>query len=50
MIPEAAEVRLTPEDRAVLEARVRAPSLAIRTNLDFGNERVVGYYVGHRLD
>src|SRR5947209_8916155 len=26
MIPEAAEVRLTPEDRAVLEARVRAPT------------------------
>jgi len=26
MIPPAAEVRLTPEDRAVLEARVRAPS------------------------
>src|ERR1700730_5925484 len=26
MIPQAAEVRLTPEDRAVLEARVRAPT------------------------
>jgi transposase len=26
MIPKAAEVRLTPEDRAVLEARVRAPT------------------------
>ena len=26
MIPEAAEVRLTPADRAVLEARVRAPT------------------------
>ena len=26
MIPIAAEVRLTPEDRAVLEARVRAPT------------------------
>jgi Winged helix-turn helix len=25
MIPKAAEVRLTPEDRAVLEARIRAP-------------------------
>src|SRR5581483_10718512 len=26
MIPKAAEVRLTPEDRSVLEARVRAPT------------------------
>jgi hypothetical protein len=26
MIPKAAEVRLAPEDRAVLEARVRAPT------------------------
>jgi transposase len=26
MIPKAAEVRMTPEDRAVLEARVRAPT------------------------
>src|SRR6185503_9582469 len=26
MIPKAAEVRLTPEDRLVLEARVRAPT------------------------
>ena len=26
MIPKAAEVRLTPEDRAVLEARLRAPT------------------------
>jgi transposase len=26
MIPEAAEVRLSPEDRAVLEARLRAPT------------------------
>src|SRR5215475_12238388 len=26
MIPKAAEVRLTPEDRAVLEARIRAPT------------------------
>ena len=26
MIPKAAEVRLTPADRAVLEARVRAPT------------------------
>ena len=26
MIPEAAEVRLLPEDRAVLEARLRAPT------------------------
>jgi len=26
MIPKAAEVRLTAEDRAVLEARVRAPT------------------------
>ena len=26
MIPKATEVRLTPEDRAVLEARVRAPT------------------------
>ena len=26
MIPKAVEVRLTPEDRAVLEARVRAPT------------------------
>src|ERR671930_2533913 len=26
MIPKAAEVRLTPEDRAVLEARVQAPT------------------------
>jgi Helix-turn-helix domain len=26
MIPKAAEVRLSPEDRAVLEARVRAPT------------------------
>src|ERR1700732_4525904 len=26
MIPQAAEVRLMPEDRAVLEARVRAPT------------------------
>src|SRR5271154_6312222 len=26
MIPKAAEVRLTPEDRAVLEACVRAPT------------------------
>src|SRR5262249_15745525 len=26
MITQAAEVRLTPEDRAVLEARVRAPT------------------------
>ena len=26
MIPKAAEVRLTPEDRSVLEMRVRAPT------------------------
>src|SRR5437764_367289 len=26
MIPKATEVRLTPEDRAVLEARLRAPT------------------------
>jgi len=26
MIPEAAEVRFSPEDRAVLEARLRAPT------------------------
>src|SRR5205085_12216315 len=26
MIPKAAEVRLSPEDRAVLEARARAPT------------------------
>jgi len=26
MIPEAAVVRLTPADRAVLEARIRAPT------------------------
>lgn len=30
MIPKAAEVRLSPEDRAVLEARVRAPTTAQR--------------------
>src|ERR1700724_3297662 len=30
MIPQAAEVRLTPEDRAVLEARVRAPTMEQR--------------------
>ena len=28
--PKAAEVRLTPEDRAVLEARVRAPTMEQR--------------------
>ena len=26
MIPQAVEVRLRPEDRAVLEARVRSPA------------------------
>jgi transposase len=30
MIPQAVEVRLSPEDRAVLEARVRAPTTAQR--------------------
>jgi transposase len=30
MIPKAAEVRVTPEDRVVLEARLRAPSTAQR--------------------
>jgi transposase len=30
MIPKAAEVRLSPEDRAVLEARLRAPTTAQR--------------------
>jgi len=33
MIPIAAEVRLTPEDRAVLEARLRAPTTAQRDAL-----------------
>jgi transposase len=30
MVPKAAEVRLSPEDRAVLEARLRAPTTAQR--------------------
>ena len=33
MIPKAAEVRLTPEDRAVLEARVRAPTTEQRDSM-----------------
>ena len=33
MIPKAAEVRLLPEDRAVLEARLRAPTTTQRDAL-----------------
>ena len=38
MIPKAVEVRLRPEDRAVLEARVRAPTTAQR---DASRARIV---------
>ena len=35
MIPEAAEVRLLPEDRVVLEARLRAPTTEQRDSDEF---------------